>query len=78
MLKEMQNDASVSFPPLRSILKNFLSSKLRTASEIVLSKRKPNPLGVDKTRNTEHSGTYRNIAEHEKIKIIFIKKIIII
>ena len=34
--------------------------------------------GVDKTRNTEHSGTYRNIPEHEKIKIIFMKKIIII
>ena len=30
--------------------------------------------GVDKTRNTEHSGTCRNIPEHEKIKIIFMKK----
>ena len=30
--------------------------------------------GVDKTRNTEHSGTCRNIREHEKIKIIFMKK----
>ena len=30
--------------------------------------------GVDKTRNTEHSGTFRNIPEHEKIKIIFMKK----
>ena len=29
---------------------------------------------VDKTRNTEHSGTSRNIPEHEKIKIIFMKK----
>ena len=32
---------------------------------------------VDKTRNTEHSGTSRNIPEHEKIKIIFMKKNII-
>ena len=31
-------------------------------------------IGVDKTRNTEHSGTCRNIPEHEKIKIIFMKK----
>ena len=40
--------------------------------------------GVDKTRNMdhsgtfrnipEHSGTFRNIPEHEKIKIIFMKK----
>ena len=30
--------------------------------------------GVDKTRNTEHSGTSRNIPEHEKIKILFMKK----
>ena len=43
MLKEMQKDA---FLRLRSIRKNFLSSKLRTASEIVLSKHKPNPLPV--------------------------------
>ena len=35
-------------------------------------------LVVDKTRNTElipeHAGTFRNIPEHEKIKIIFMKK----
>ena len=31
-------------------------------------------MAVDKTRNTEHSGTFRNIPEHEKIKIIFMKK----
>ena len=30
--------------------------------------------GVDKTRNTEHSGTCRNIPEHQKIKIIFVEK----
>ena len=31
--------------------------------------------GVDKTRNIpEHPGTSRNIPEHEKIKIIFMKK----
>ena len=30
-------------------------------------------MGVDKTRNTEHAGTCRNIPEHEKIKIIFMK-----
>ena len=29
-------------------------------------------VGVDKT--PEHSGTFRNIPEHEKIKIIFMKK----
>ena len=29
---------------------------------------------VDKTRNMEHSGTCRNIAEHEIIKVIFMKK----
>ena len=34
--------------------------------------------GVDKTPNTEHSVTFRNILEHEKIKIIFMKKEIII
>ena len=33
-----------------------------------------NDLGVDKTRNMEHSGTFRNMPEHEKIKIIFMKK----
>ena len=27
--------------------------------------------GVDRTRNMEHPGTFRNIPEHEKIKIIF-------
>ena len=32
------------------------------------------PQAVDKTRNTEHSGTSRNIPEHEKIKIIVMKK----
>ena len=37
--------------------------------------RKP---AVDKTRNTELSGTSRNIPEREKIKIIFMKKKIII
>ena len=31
-------------------------------------------MGVDKTRNTEHSGTSRNIPEHEKIEIILMKK----
>ena len=30
--------------------------------------------GVDKTPNTERSGTCRNIPEHEKIKITFMKK----
>ena len=30
--------------------------------------------GVDKTRNREHSGTFRKIPEHEKIKKIFMKK----
>ena len=36
--------------------------------------------GVDKTRNMEHGtwnmehGTFRNIPEHEKIKVIFMKK----
>ena len=29
---------------------------------------------VDKTRNMEHSGTFRNIPEHEKIKGTFMKK----
>ena len=31
-------------------------------------------MGDDKTRNMEHSGTCRNIPEHEKIKIIFTNK----
>ena len=31
---------------------------------------------VDKTRNMEHSGTSRNIPEHEKIKIFFYEKMI--
>ena len=31
-------------------------------------------MDVDKTQNTEHSGTFRNIPEHEKIKVIFMKK----
>ena len=31
---------------------------------------------VDKTRNMEHSGTFRNIPEHEKIKIFFYEKMI--
>ena len=30
--------------------------------------------GVDKTKNMEHSGTFQNIPEHEKIKIIFMNK----
>ena len=30
--------------------------------------------GVDKTRNMEHPGTFRNIPEHEKIKIFFFMK----
>ena len=30
--------------------------------------------GIDKTRNTEHSGTSRNITEHEKIKILSMQK----
>ena len=34
----------------------------------------PTERGVDKTRNTENSGTSRNIPEHEKIKIIFMEK----
>ena len=34
-------------------------------------------MAVDKTRNTEHAATFRNIPEHEKIKIIFMKKNII-
>ena len=29
---------------------------------------------VDKTRNMEYSGTCRNIPEHEKIKVILMKK----
>ena len=33
--------------------------------------------GVDKTRNTEHSGTFQNIPKNEKIKVIFMKKKII-
>ena len=31
-------------------------------------------MGVDKTRNTEHSGTFRNIPEREKIKNNFHEK----
>ena len=31
-------------------------------------------MGVDKIRNMEHAGTFRNIPEHEKIKVIFMKK----
>ena len=30
--------------------------------------------GVDKTLNMEHLGTFRNIPEHEKIKIFFYEK----
>ena len=33
-------------------------------------------MAVDKTRNMEHSGTFRNIPEHEKIKIFFYEKMI--
>ena len=33
-----------------------------------------NLTAVDKTRNMEHSGTSRNIPEHEKIKIFFYEK----
>ena len=29
---------------------------------------------VDKSRNMEHPGTFRNIPEHEKIKIFFYEK----
>ena len=32
--------------------------------------------GVNKSRNMEHPGTFRNIPEHEKIKIFFYEKII--
>ena len=32
--------------------------------------------GVDKTRNMEHPRKFRNIPEHEKIKIFFHEKII--
>ena len=32
--------------------------------------------GVDKIRDMEHTGTFRNIPEHEKIKIFFYEKII--
>ena len=31
-------------------------------------------MGVDKTRNMEHPGTFRNIPEHEKIKKFFYEK----
>ena len=31
-------------------------------------------LGVDKTRNMEQPGTFRNIPEHEKIKFFFMEK----
>ena len=31
-------------------------------------------VGVDKARNMEHLGTFRNIPEHEKIKIFFYEK----
>ena len=31
-------------------------------------------MGVDKIRNMEHAGTFRNIPEHEKIKVTFMKK----
>ena len=31
-------------------------------------------LAVDKIRNMEHFGTFRNIPEHAKVKIIFMKK----
>ena len=48
----------------------------RLASELqnshVCEKCDPN-LAVDKIRNMEHLGTFRNIPEHEKIKIIFVK-----
>ena len=35
-----------------------------------------NVWGVDKTRNMEHPGTFRNIPEHEKIKTFFYEKLI--
>lgn len=31
-------------------------------------------MGVAKTKKMEHSGTSRNVPEHEKIKEIFMKK----
>ena len=48
----------------RYIQKLLLLSWLETKTE----------KGVDKSRNMEHSGTCRNIPEHEKIKIILVKK----
>ena len=48
------------------IFENLFEVRARAAKVIFV--------GVDKTRNMEHSGTCRNIPEHEKIKVIFMKK----
>ena len=56
------------------VLINFYRTTIKEPVIITRIKR-----GVDKTRNKEHSGTSRNIPEHEKNKSNFHgKKIIII
>ena len=53
---------------------NVPSQRFETWSSHMLDISLNISVGVDKTRNMEHSGTRRNIPEHEKIKVIFMKK----
>ena len=46
-------------------------SKTSSCISLFRSRATDFPPGVDKTRNTEHSGT---VPEHEKITIVFMKK----
>ena len=53
-------------------LQNSHVCEKRSNSQSIL----PLRWAVDKTRNMEHPGTFRNIPEHEKIKIFFYEKMI--
>ena len=65
-----------SWPSHNANLHNSISSSLscNPVVEIGSVNHYPCVTGVDKTPNMEHSGTCRNMPEHEKTKIIFMKK----
>ena len=69
-VQALSNHIAAKFLRKRNSLRGIPAAYL---CKRIITNTVPSP-GVDKTRNMEHSGTSRNIPEHEKIKVIFMKK----
>ena len=68
-------EAPFDLPACRRLLFPLLHAEKGRLRNAVANRVPASRWAVDKTRNTEHSGTCRNKKKKKKIKIIFMKKI---